>query len=59
MRQEVGCSPILSQTLGTVYCILDPDDYQAKGTSEEEEEDDEEEEDKYENEEESVEEEEK
>ena len=40
-----------------VYCILHPDDYQAKGTSEQEE-DDEEEEDNYENEEESVEEEE-
>ena len=41
-----------------VYCILHPDDYQAKNTREGEEEDDEEGEENYENEEESIEEEE-
>ena len=40
----------------TASCLLHPDDYQAKDTSEEEEEDDEEGKENYENEEESIEE---
>lgn len=56
-RQEAGCSPILSQKLGTGW--LHPEDFHTEDTSEEEEEDHKEEEENDEKEEENDEEEER